>query len=292
MTYAPARLARKIAAPAMSSGRPMRFKRRRAPRCRSPKSRSVAAIIFDSNGPGAIAFTVMCLRPRLPGEVTRQLVDRGLARRVGVRLEHRDLDPVDRTDVDHPRRVVGVAAASSKRQERARQKERRLDVEVEHLVPRVGGKLGEGRTPGRARVVHEHVQAASRARRSPPRAGCRRLRRTGRPAGSRTSPIFESSAATSSHTSRLAGGDVDLRPGLDVPSGDHRSDPAAPAGHEGGLAIDAEQIRHAFPLVAGVQRATRRAEPSGCGPGIDPGDPGTPAVTNNARNSCRQSGYR
>ena len=28
-----------------------------------PKLRSVSAIIFDSNGPGAIALTVMCLRP-------------------------------------------------------------------------------------------------------------------------------------------------------------------------------------------------------------------------------------
>src|SRR5215472_19264887 len=29
----------------------------------SPKDRSVAAIIFDSNGPGAMALTVMCLGP-------------------------------------------------------------------------------------------------------------------------------------------------------------------------------------------------------------------------------------
>ena len=73
----------------------------------SPKSRSVAAIIFDSNGPGAIALTVMCLRPSWRARWRRQLVDRGLARRVRVRLEHRHLDRVDRTDVDDARRVVG-----------------------------------------------------------------------------------------------------------------------------------------------------------------------------------------
>ena len=62
VTYAPARLARKIAAPAMSSGRPMRPSGdERA--IESPKSRSVAAIIFDSNGPGAIALTVMLRGP-------------------------------------------------------------------------------------------------------------------------------------------------------------------------------------------------------------------------------------
>ena len=46
-----------MAAPAMSSGRPIRFNGALDAIC-SPKASSVAAIILDSKGPGAIAFTV------------------------------------------------------------------------------------------------------------------------------------------------------------------------------------------------------------------------------------------
>ena len=58
----PARLHRNTATPAMSSGRPMRPSGDEAAMA-SPNSRSVYAIIFDSNGPGAIAFTVICRGP-------------------------------------------------------------------------------------------------------------------------------------------------------------------------------------------------------------------------------------
>ena len=47
-----------MATPAMSSGRPMRFIGADAA-IWSPKADSVAAIIFDSNGPGATALTVI-----------------------------------------------------------------------------------------------------------------------------------------------------------------------------------------------------------------------------------------
>ena len=53
-----------MAAPAMSSGRPMRRSGALAAIC-SPKASSVAAIIFDSKGPGAMAFTVMVGASRL-----------------------------------------------------------------------------------------------------------------------------------------------------------------------------------------------------------------------------------
>ena len=52
------------AVPAMSSGRPIRFSGAPAA-IWSPKASSVAAIIFDSNGPGAMAFTVMAGASRL-----------------------------------------------------------------------------------------------------------------------------------------------------------------------------------------------------------------------------------
>ncbi len=47
-----------MATPAMSSGRPMRFIGALAT-IWSPKASRVAAIIFDSNGPGATALTVI-----------------------------------------------------------------------------------------------------------------------------------------------------------------------------------------------------------------------------------------
>jgi hypothetical protein len=47
-----------MAAPAMSSGRPIRFMGALAA-IWAPKASRVAAIIFDSNGPGAMAFTVI-----------------------------------------------------------------------------------------------------------------------------------------------------------------------------------------------------------------------------------------
>ncbi len=53
-----------MAAPAMSSGRPMRFSGALAAIC-SPKASSVAAIILDSKGPGAMAFTVISGASRL-----------------------------------------------------------------------------------------------------------------------------------------------------------------------------------------------------------------------------------
>ena len=62
VTYDPARLDRNTATPAMSSGRPIRPSGDEEA-IASPKSRSVCAIIFDSNGPGATAFTVMWRGP-------------------------------------------------------------------------------------------------------------------------------------------------------------------------------------------------------------------------------------
>ena len=53
-----------MAAPAMSSGRPMRLSGAELAIC-SPKASSVAAIILDSNGPGAMALTVMIGARRL-----------------------------------------------------------------------------------------------------------------------------------------------------------------------------------------------------------------------------------
>ena len=100
---------------------------------------------------------------------------------------------------------------------------------------------GERRAPGRAGVVHEDVQLAL-ARRDlagQPDAG-RLVGQVGRQAHARAD-LRELGGDLVAHLA-LAGRDVDLGPGLHVSSGDHRSDSPAPAGHEGGLAGDAEQI--------------------------------------------------
>ena len=60
---------------------------------------------------------------------------------VGVGGHRRDVEPVDAADVDDAGRIVGGAGLLEQRQERAGEEERRLQVEVEHLVPR---RLGEG----------------------------------------------------------------------------------------------------------------------------------------------------
>ena len=62
VTYALPRPLRNTATPAMSSGRPIRPSGEAAMMA-SPCSASVAAIILDSNGPGATALTVMCRGP-------------------------------------------------------------------------------------------------------------------------------------------------------------------------------------------------------------------------------------
>ena len=48
----------------------------------------------------------------------------------------------------------------------------------------------------------------------------------------------------------LAGRDVDPGARLDEAPGDHQPDAPAAAGHQRRLPLDAEQVRHAFPLVA------------------------------------------
>ena len=75
----------------------------------SPKSRSVAAIIFDSNGPGATALTVMLRGPSWRARWRVSWWIAALLVRVRVGLQERNLDAVDRADVDDPRRIVGGA---------------------------------------------------------------------------------------------------------------------------------------------------------------------------------------
>ena len=184
--------------PAMSSGRPMRFIGALGRDLRRRSSSSVAAIIFDSNGPGAIALTVILRREPL-GEVAGELVHRGLGRRVRVRLEHRDLDPVDRADVDDPSRVVVGRRRLELRAQEPREVEHALHVEVEDPVPRGVVVVVERRAPRRARVVDEDVRPCPRGCRSRRPAAGTRPRSRGRP-GCRCTRRARRAAARSRRT--------------------------------------------------------------------------------------------
>ena len=86
------------------------------------------------------------------------MVHRRLARGVGVGLEGRDLEAVDRADVDDTCWVAGPGAALEQWEAGARQVEDRLQVERQYLVPRRVGVLGERRAPVGACVVDQDVE--------------------------------------------------------------------------------------------------------------------------------------
>ena len=151
----------------MSSGRPMRpsgddFA------IESPKLRSVSAIIFDSNGPGAIAFTVMCLRPscaarwRVSWWIAALLDEYAYVSMIGTWMP--SIDPMLMTRAGSS----AVAAASSSGRSARVRKNGALTLSRVHLVPGAVGVLGERRAPVRARVVHEDVQRARCPRRPAP----------------------------------------------------------------------------------------------------------------------------
>jgi DNA topoisomerase IB len=96
-------------------------------------------------------------RPQLAGQHPGQLVQPGLGRGVGVGRHRRDLKGVDAAHVDDPGRVVGRGRRLEQWQERPDQEERRLQVEVDQLVPGRFGILGQRRAPGRAGVVDQDV---------------------------------------------------------------------------------------------------------------------------------------
>src|SRR6266536_1493102 len=96
-------------------------------------------------------------RPALAREDTGELVHAGLARRVGVGGELRHPQPVDAADIDHSGGIVRGSCRLKQRQERPREAERRLEVEVESPVPGRGRELLQGRAPGGAGVVDQDM---------------------------------------------------------------------------------------------------------------------------------------
>ena len=128
-----------------------------------------------------------------------------------------------------------VARLAQRRQERLREQERALDVDVEQLVERVLGVLVERRAPGGAGVVDQHVEIGRCARR--PRRPARRRRpgSTGRPGSRRTMPGASRRVQLGGRRVAglgLAGRDVDGRAGLDEAGGDHAADAPRAAGDD------------------------------------------------------------
>ena len=160
----------------------------------------MAAIILDSNGPGAMALTVMACGQALR-QVPGQVVHGGLAGRVRVGLEQRDVDAVDRADVDDPGRVVGGAGGLEHGHEGAGQVERAFTLRSS-TRSHASAELGQRCAPRGAGVVDQDVEPGSRSAISA--ASRSHSASVDRSAGRLMQvPTFDSSAATSSQTSAL-----------------------------------------------------------------------------------------
>ena len=217
-----------MAVPAMSSGWPMR------PigtccRIESPKASSVAAIIFDSNGPGAMALTVIC-RGRAAGQVAGEVVHGGLGGGVRVRLHasgtwRPSIEPMLMTRAGS----LGGAGGAQAGRRKLGEVEDALDVEVEHAVPRGVVELVERRAPGGPGVVDQDVE---RGRRRSTTSSARRRHSSSveRSAGDgvRTCRARDSSSATASHTSALRDEMLTLAPASTKPRAIIRPMPRLP----------------------------------------------------------------
>lgn len=87
------------------------------------------------------------------------MVQAGLARGVGNVGHGGHADAVDAADVDHAGRILLAGDLFEQRQAQLRQGEDAVQVERQHLVPRLVRIRVDIGAPGRAGVVDQHVQA-------------------------------------------------------------------------------------------------------------------------------------
>jgi hypothetical protein len=148
---------------------------------------------------------------------------------------------VDAADVHDARRVVGGGRLLEERQEGPRQEERRLQVQVEHLVPGRLGERGQRFAPGGPGVVDEDVQLvlplAHRGGQPDALLLAGQVGRDRPHLPERREPLDGGVPGLG-----LAGADVDARPGLEEAAGHHQADPAGAAGDHGDLAGQVEQV--------------------------------------------------
>jgi hypothetical protein len=138
-------------------------------------------------------------------------------------------------------RVVVGGGGLQQRQERPGEEERRLEVEVEHLVPGRAGELLQRRAPRGAGVVDEDVDpllGAAHLRGQPDALGLGGEVR--RDAGDVA--VLPELGDGLRHGLGLAGGDVHRSARLQQPAGHHQPDAPGAAGHDGDLAGQVEQL--------------------------------------------------
>ena len=136
-----------------------------------------------------------------------------------------------------------LAALRAAAVQRLGQEERRLQVQVDDLVPALLGKRVEGLAPGGAGVVDQDVERLL-ALRDTPRPAPATPSSVETSAGSDTQvPSVDSSRAVASQAVGLARRDVDARALREEARGDHAADAARAAGDERGAARRARRGR-------------------------------------------------
>ncbi len=163
----------------------------------------------------------------------------GLAGVIGIGLLRIGPDPVDRGDVDDLGRPLGGCCGLERPVQGLGQEERRLEVQVHHLVPAVLGEGVELGEPGGAGVVDQDVELGFVLRKG---AG------QGLAAFDGRDVLRQRDAARSELGGRcVAGGglarrDVDLGAEGDEAGGDHLADAARAAGDERRAPGEGEEV--------------------------------------------------
>src|SRR5205823_8545524 len=132
------------------------------------------------------------------------------------------------------------------------QVERRLEVEVDDLVPAVGGELFQGGTPVGAGVVDQDVDALFETAdlRGQPQA----LLLAGQVGGHRDhGAVLGELGGRGVARLGLARADVDRGAGLEQAARHHHGDPAGGAGDDANLAAEVERVQECHPVTGGVR---------------------------------------
>ena len=227
--------------PPMSSGEPMR-PRRHAGLDRSPSRRVVEHERHHLRLEGTRSDGVDrdVLADELAGQVAGQHVHAGLRRAVREVVGGRHGDAVDRADHDDPGGILGGSRRSRRREQRLGQEERRLDVEIHHLVEAGLGELVDRGTPGGAGVVDQDVHPilvlVDGTDETTHLVGVAQI------GGDRDALAALQRVGRGIARLGLPGRDVDPHPVVDERLGDHESDPPRSAGHHGHLAAHTEEV--------------------------------------------------
>ncbi len=173
----------------------------------------------------------------------RQLMQRGLARPVGIGLFAHGADARHRADVDHPRRVLRAGRAAQQRQQLLDAGKHRGDIELHDLFP-AGHRIAFQRcAPTGAGVVHQDIQpraeSAERLRQAPGTGFA------GKVGGDRLAVAVGREACGGVGAGLcVTCADEDAGAGFEKTLGDHLADAAAAAGDQGDATGETEIGMH------------------------------------------------